>query len=130
MQQTSDEDLVRQKIGVVMMGRSVPVKRSVLTKKLAVRRYLADSGLMEVVTPYTWKWTLKHGMVLVEALATGILQKRVRFDLVRHDIYAFFNIIAKEKRDQAVIEANHAKRWESVKLRDAGSMMLRRLSSS
>ena len=52
LQQTSDEDLGRLKIGVVMMDKCVPVKRGVLMKKNAVRRYLADSGLMEVVTPY------------------------------------------------------------------------------
>ena len=60
----------------------------------------------------------------------NILQKMMRFDLVTHNLDAFFNIIAKEKRDQAVIEATDSKRWESAKLRDAGSMMLRGLSHS
>ena len=55
MQQTSDEGFGRQKIGVVKMDRSVPVKTRVLMKKLAVRRYLADSGLTEVGTPYGWQ---------------------------------------------------------------------------
>ena len=60
----------------------------------------------------------------------GILQKRMSFDLVTHNLDAFFNIIAKEKRDQAVIEATDAKRRETAKLREGGSMILRGLSGS
>ena len=53
MQQTSDEDLGCQKLIVVMMDRCMAIKRSLLMKNLAViRRYISDSGLMEVVTPY------------------------------------------------------------------------------
>ena len=60
------------------------------------------------------QYTLKYGKVLVEAIAAGIeppefrrkVEKKVRFDLVTHDPDALFNIVAKQQRDQAVIEAN------------------------
>ena len=54
----------------------------------------------------------------------------MRFDLVAHDLDALFNIIAKQRRDQAVIEATDAKRWETAKWRDAWSMMLQGSSRS
>ena len=40
--------------------------------KRAMRKYLADSGVTEVVRPGRWKYTLIHGQVLVEAVAAGI----------------------------------------------------------
>ena len=41
-------------------------------QKRALRKYLADSGLTEVVRPEGRQYTLKHGKVLVEAIAAGI----------------------------------------------------------
>ena len=46
----------------------------------------------------------------------------MRFDLVTHGPDALFNIIAKQQRDQAVIEANDAERRQTAKRRDARSM--------
>ena len=46
----------------------------------------------------------------------------MRFDLVTHDPGALFNIIAKQQRDQAVIEANDAERRQTAKRRDSRSM--------
>ena len=51
----------------------------------------------------------------------------MRFDLETHDLDALFNKIVKQKRDQDEIEATDAKRRDIAKLRDAGSMILRRL---
>ena len=45
----------------------------------------------------------------------------MRFDLVTHDPDALFNIIAKQQRDQAVIEANDARR-QTAKRRGSRSM--------
>ena len=41
-------------------------------QKRALRKYLADSGLTEVVRLDGRQYTLKHGEVLVEAIAAGI----------------------------------------------------------
>ena len=68
--------------------------------------------------------------MLVEAIAAGIeplefrrkVAKKMRFDLVTHDPGALFNIIAKQQRDQAVIEANDAERRQTAKRRDSRSM--------
>ena len=68
--------------------------------------------------------------MLVEAIAAGIeplefrhkVKKKMRFDLVTHDPDASFSIIAKQQRDQAVIEANNAERRQTAKRRDARSM--------
>ena len=49
------------------------------------------------------------------------LEKSMRFDLVTHDPDALFSIIAKQERDQAVIEANDVERRQTAKLRDARS---------
>ena len=44
------------------------------------------------------------------------------FDVVTHDPDALFSIIAKEKRDQAVIKANDVVRRQTSKRRDARSV--------
>ena len=46
----------------------------------------------------------------------------MRFDLVTHDPDALFNIIAKQQRDQNVIETNGAERQRREKRRDDKSM--------
>ena len=46
----------------------------------------------------------------------------MRFDLVTHDPNALLSIIAKQQRDQAVIEAKDVVRWQTSKRRDATSM--------
>ena len=72
MQQTSDEDFCRQTFRVLKMEASVPVDSRVFMQKRAQRKYLADSGLTEVVRPDGWQYTLNHGKVLGEAIAAGI----------------------------------------------------------
>ena len=54
------------------MDASVPVDSRVFMQKRALRKYLADCGLTEVVRPGGRQYTLKHGKVLVEAIAAGI----------------------------------------------------------
>ena len=76
------------------------------------------------------QYTLKHGKVLVEAIAAGIeplefrrkVEKKMRFDRVTHGPDALFSIIATQQRDQAVIEANNAAHRQTAKRRDARSM--------
>ena len=46
----------------------------------------------------------------------------MRFDLVTHDPDALFNIIAKQQRNQAVIEANDAERRQTAKRSGSRSM--------
>ena len=129
-QQTSDEDFCRQKFRVLKIDASVPVDIRVFMQKCALRKHLADSGLTEVVRPDGPQYTLKHGKVLVEAIAAGIeplefrlkVGKRMRFDLVPHDPDALFNIIAKQQRDQAVTEVNDAERRQTAKRRYSRSM--------
>ena len=73
--------------------------------------------------------TLKHGKVLVEAMA-GIeplefrrkVEREMRFNLVVHDPDALFNIIDLQRRDHAVIEANDAARRQTATRRDARSV--------
>ena len=68
--------------------------------------------------------------MLVEATAAEIeplefrrkVEKSMGLDLVTHDPDALFSIIAKQQRDQAVIEANDAERRQTAKRRDAGSV--------
>ena len=130
MQHTSDEDFYRQVSRVLKMDGSVPVDIRVFMQKLALRKYLAGSGLTEVVKPDDRQYTLKHGKALVEAIAAGIeplefrrkVKKNMRFDLVTHDHYTLFNIIAKHLRDQAVNEANDAECRQTAKRRDAMSV--------
>ena len=54
------------------MDASVPVDSRVFMRKRALRKYLADGGLTEVVKPDGQQYTLKHGKVLVEVKAAGI----------------------------------------------------------
>ena len=54
------------------MDARVPVDSRVFRQKRALRQYLVDSGLMDVVRPDGRQYTLKHGKVLVEAMAAGI----------------------------------------------------------
>ena len=130
VQQTNAEDFCRQIFRVLKMDASVPVDSRVFMQKRALRKYLADSGLTEVVKPDGQQYTLKHGKVLVEAIAAGIeplefrrkVKKKMRVDLATHDPDALFNIIAKQQRDQAVIEANDAERRQTAKRRDARSV--------
>ena len=49
IQLTSDEDFCRQIFCVLKMDASVPVDCRVFMQKRALRKYLADSGLAEVV---------------------------------------------------------------------------------
>ena len=106
------------------------VDSRVSMQKRALRKYLADSGLTELVRPDGRQYTLKHGKVLVEAIAAGIqplefrrnVEKKMRFDVVTHDPDALFSIIAKQQRDQAEIEANDAEHRQTAKRRDARSM--------
>ena len=79
MQQTRDEDFCRQIFRVLKMDASVPVDRRVFMQKRALRKYLADSGLTEVVKPDDWQCTRKHGKVLVEAIAAGIEPLELRW---------------------------------------------------
>ena len=72
VQQTSDTDFCRQIFRVLKMDASMPVESRVFMQKRALRKYLADSGLTDVVKPSGRKYTLKHGRVLVEAIAAGI----------------------------------------------------------
>ena len=48
---------------------SVPVDSRVFMRKRALRKHLADSGCTDVVKPGGRQYTLKHGKVLVEAVA-------------------------------------------------------------
>ena len=130
MQQTSDEDFRRQIFCVLKMDASVSVDSRAFMQKRAPRKYLADSGLTEVARPDGRQYTRKHGNVLVDAIAAGIeplefrrkVEKKMRFDLVTRDPDALFSVIAKQQRDQAVIEANNAERRQTAKRRDARSM--------
>ena len=107
MHQTSDGFFSRQIFRVLKMDASVPVDSRVFMKKRAVRKYLADSGLKEVVNPDGRRYTLKHGKVLIAAIAAGIeplefgrkVENKTCFDLIKHDPDALFIIIAKQQRD-------------------------------
>ena len=130
LQQMSDDEFGRQIFRVLKMDASVPVNSRVFVQKRALRKYIADSGVAEVVRPDGRQYTLKHGKVLVEAIAAGIeplefsrkVEKRMRFDLVTIDLDTLFNLIAKQQRDQAVIEANDDERRQTAKGRDSRSM--------
>ena len=73
------------------------------------------------------QYTLKHGKVLIKAIAAGIeplefrrkVEREMRLNLVVHDPDALFNIIDQQRRDRAVIEANDAARQQTVKRHDA-----------
>ena len=130
MQQTSDEDFCRQIFRVLKIDSSVPVDSRVFMQKRVMRKYLDDSGLTEVVKPDGRQYTLKHGKVSVEAIAAGIeplefrrkVEKKTRFDLVTYDPNALFNIIAKQQRNQVLIEASDAERRQTPKRGGARSM--------
>ena len=72
MQQTSDEDFFRQIFRVLKMTASVPIDSRVFLQKCALRKYLSDNGITEVVRPDGQQDTLEHGKVLVEAIPVGI----------------------------------------------------------
>ena len=133
VQQTSDVDFCRQIFRVLKMDASVPVDSKVFMQKRASRKRLPDSALTDVVKPGGRQYTLKHGKVVVEAIATGIepfefhhkVEREIRFNFVVHDPDALFNIIHQQRRDQAVIEANDAARRQRATQRDARWWLLR-----
>ena len=86
---------------MLKMDADVPVDSGVFMQQRDLRKYLADSGLTDVVKPGGRQYTLKHGKVLVEAISAGIEplefrrkeERERRFNLVVHDPDALFNII-------------------------------------
>ena len=82
-----------------------------------------------MVKPDGWQYTLKHGKVLVEAIAAGTeplefrrkVEKNMCFDPVAHYPDDLFNIIAKQLRE-SVNEANDDVRRQTAKRRDARSV--------
>ena len=68
--------------------------------------------------------------MLVEAIAAGMtpleflrdMEKTMRFDLVTHDPDSLFSQIAKQQRDQAIVEANDAVRRQTAKGREVRSV--------
>ena len=50
------------------------------------------------------------------------VERKMRFDLVKHDPDALLSIIVKQHKDQAVVEANDAERRQTAKQRDARSV--------
>ena len=58
MQQTSGVDFCHQIFRVLKMNASVPVDSRVFMQKHALRKYLADSGLTDVVKPGGRQYTL------------------------------------------------------------------------
>ena len=100
VQQTSDVEFCRQVFRVLTMDASVPVDSRVLMQKRALQTYIADSGLSDVVKPGGRQYSLKHGKMLVEAIAAGMealefrrkVESEMRFNLVVHDPDALFNI--------------------------------------
>ena len=130
VQQTSDVDFSGQISRVLRMDVSVPVDSRVFIQKRALRKYLSDSGLTDVVKPGGRQYTLKRGKVLVEAIAAGIeplefhrkVQREMRFNLAVHNPDALFNIIHQQRRDQAVNEANDHAHRQTAKRRDSRSV--------
>ena len=130
MPQTSDEDFCSQIFRVLKMDASVPVDNRAFMQKHTLRKYLADSGLTEVVKLNGRQYTLKHGKVLVEGIVVGIeplevrrnVEKNMRFDLVTNAPDALFNTIAKQQRDQAVRDANGTERRQMTERRNARSV--------
>ena len=55
------------------MDASVPVDSRGIMQKRALRKYLADSGLTDVMKPGGRQYTLKHSKVLVEAIALSLI---------------------------------------------------------
>ena len=130
MQQTSDVDFCRQTSRALKIDASVPVESRVFRQKRALRKYLPDSGLTDVVKPGGRQYTLSHGKVLVEAISEGVeplefrrkVEIEMRFNLVLHDPDALFKIIDQQRWDQAVIEANDAARRQTAKRHDDRSV--------
>ena len=130
VQQTNDEDFCRQVLLVPKIDASVTVDSGVSMQKRALRKYLAGSGLTDVVKPVGRQYTLKHIKVLIEAIAAGIepiefrrkVEREMGFNLVVHDPDALFNIIDQQRRDQALIETNDAARRQTAKWRYARSV--------
>ena len=61
VQQTSDVHFCRQIFRVLKVDASVPVDSRAFMQKRALQKYLADSGLTDVVTPGGHQYMLKHG---------------------------------------------------------------------
>ena len=109
------------------MDASVPGDSRVFMQKRALRKYLADSGLTDVVKLGGRQYTLNHSKVLVEAMSAGIeplefrhkVEREMRSNLVVHGPDALFNIIDQQRRDQVVIEANDDARQQTATRRDA-----------
>ena len=108
--------------------RAVDSKMSM--QRRVLRKYLADSGLTKVVKTGGRQYTQHNDSVLVEAIAEAIellefrrkVEKKMHFDLIMHDPDPLSRIIAKQQRDQAVIEADDAEHRQTAKRRDARSM--------
>ena len=89
MEQRNNKDFCRRVFRVLRMDASAPVDSRVFMQKRARWKCLADSGFTEVVKPDGQQYTLKHGKVLVEAIASGMeplefrrkVEKHMRFDL-------------------------------------------------
>ena len=85
------------------MDASEPVDSRVFTQKRALRKYHAYSGLAEAMRPDGRPYKLKHGKILVGAIAAGTeplefrikVENKMRFDLVIHAPDALFSIVAK-----------------------------------
>ena len=120
----------RQIVCVLKMDASVPVDRKVSIPKRPLRKYLADSGFTYVVKTGGRSFMLRHGKVLVEAIAAKIqplefrrkVEREMRFNLVVHGTDAVFNIVDRQQQNQAVIESNDAARRQTTAGRDARSM--------
>ena len=105
--QTSDVDVCRQITRVLKMNVSVPADSRMLMQKCALRKYLADCGLTDVVMPGGRQYMLEHDKVEVEAIEAGTEQLEFRrkveremiFCLVAHYRDALFNIIDHQRRD-------------------------------
>ena len=83
VKQTSDVEFCRQIFSVLMMDARVPVDSRVFMQKRALRKYLANSGGIDVVQPCRRQYTLKHGKVLVETIGEGIELLEFRYKVER-----------------------------------------------
>ena len=100
-QQTSDVYFCRQIFRVLKIDASVPVDSRAFMQKRALQKYLADSGLTDVVKPGGRQYMLKHSNVVVEAIAAGIeplelrhkVENETKFNRIVHDPDALFDII-------------------------------------
>ena len=73
VQLTSDVDFCRQIFRVLKLDASMPVDRRVFMKQRALCKSLPDSGVTDMGTPGNRQYTLRHGKVVVEAMAAGIV---------------------------------------------------------